>query len=632
MPMNRVENFCTPLMNVVHNSIIGDGTVFDGPFGKRAVLYCDYTASGRPLSLIENYIEEYVMQYYANTHTTTCVTARQTTQFRHDAKEIIKRCVNAGPDDVVIFVGSGTTAAVHKLVGVLRQTVEKPEDTVVFVSAFEHHSNLLPWMEAGYEVVRIKEASNGCLDVEDLESKLKEQQSRGKRLIASLNAASNITGIVTDTVLVAELLHRYNAYSFWDYATAAPYLKIDMNASPTGYKDAIFCSPHKFVGGPGTPGLLIAKRHLFQNEVPHGAGGGTVLYVISDKHKYLSDIEAREEGGTPAIIESIRAGLVFRLKESLGTENIERREEYLYQTARRHFLKVKNLLILGRGSVKRLPIFSFLVWNPQSKKYLHHNFVSALLNDVFGIQTRGGCACAGPYAECLLGIDGQQYVPFLEGGATATGSCSRCAGENYKSEHEALEIMKPGFVRLNLSYFMTDEELQFILQAVTMAAEHGWRLLPQYVAHAKTSEWRHRRAPPTPMSLLDVNFGEHGLKMSSKVPKVEKITHSSKSFQKVLKEAEKIFSKAGACAVKIDFEKDEMMEDLVTDSGNIDCLWFLQPHEAVLHATLSNYDAAGGGNSPRRSTIRRSLRYFRPRKMSRSSYSSRKGSAVLNAE
>lgn len=228
--------------------------------------------------------------------------------------------------------------------------------------------------------------------------------------MGTFSACSNVTGLLVDTDSVTHLMHLYGGVAFWDYAAGAPYLKIDMNpraksgSQESAFKDALFCSPHKFVGGPGSPGLLVAKKRLFTNVIPHGTGGGTVVYVSKRKHSYTKDIESREEGGTPGIIEAIRAGLVFHLKAALGIENIQRREMYLARKGINQLHGNPNIILLGSKVSPRVPILSFAVQHPASKKLVHHNFISLLLSDLFGIQARGGCACAGPYAQDLLGI------------------------------------------------------------------------------------------------------------------------------------------------------------------------------------------------------------------------------------
>ncbi|XP_015764731.1 PREDICTED: uncharacterized protein LOC107343660 [Acropora digitifera] len=260
------------LFKYIENSCIGKDLTFTGPYGLRKVIYCDYTASGRSLSFIEDYIQEQVLPHYGNTHTTTTVTSLQTTLYRHEAR--YAWC---------IFVGNGVTGGVHKLIHAL--DLKKPP--VVFVGPFEHHSNLLPWKEIGAKVVWIKQDLTGQVDLSHLEMKLKLHSPKGDtQLIGCFSAASNVTGILTDTNAVTACLHRYDALAFWDYATAGPYVEINMNPFVTSeqglvHKDAIFVSTHKFVGGVQTPGILVAKKKLFENPVPSGCGGGSVFFVCT---------------------------------------------------------------------------------------------------------------------------------------------------------------------------------------------------------------------------------------------------------------------------------------------------------------------------------------------------------------
>ncbi|KAF6022755.1 hypothetical protein EB796_018929 [Bugula neritina] len=441
----------TDAMKLLHDSVIGDGLVFQSPHGERRVLYLDYTASGRPVRYIEDFLRNEVYHKYANTHTSTCVTARQTSVSREGARSFIKKCVNANEDDVLLFTGSGVTGAIHKLVSALNIN---PKETVVLIGPYEHHSNILPWKESGAKVHTISQTKSGQIDMQDLETQV--MNAAGKTVIGSFSAASNVTGIISDVKRVTRLLKKYGALVFWDYATAAPYVDINMNATQQGSIDAVFISPHKFLGGPQSPGILVAKKHLFRNKIPVVPGGGTVAYVYSEGHEYLSDIEAREEGGTPPIIESIRAALAFKLKHSIGLRQLQSREEYLYNIGKEFWTQnCLNMTILGCGSVHRLPIFSFIVTHPTVSKLVHHNFISTLLNDLYGIQTRGGCACAGPYGESLLGINAQHFIKFFR-----------------KTDSS------PGFCRLNLPYTMNEDELDFVLHAVKEITDNGWKLLP----------------------------------------------------------------------------------------------------------------------------------------------------------
>jgi len=344
----------------------------------------------------------------------------------------------------------------------------------VFIGPFEHHSNELPWRESIAEVCVIREDADGHIDLEHLERELVRHADRPLK-IGSFSAASNVTGIASDTRAIAALLHRHGAYSFWDYAAAGPYVAIEMNGGAAGdgaEKDAVFISPHKFIGGPGTPGVLVAKRHLLRNTVPACPGGGTVAYVNEAEHRYLTDPVHREEGGTPAIVESIRAGLVFQLKEAVGADAIRERELELLQRAIVSWSSNANLTVLGNRQAFRLSIVSFVV--RYRNAYLHHNFVVTLLNDLFGIQARGGCSCAGPYGHRLLGIDLDTSRDF---------------------EREIVrgcEGIKPGWIRINFNYFLSETEFAYLVDAIHIIANDGWRLLPHYDFDPDTGHWRHR--------------------------------------------------------------------------------------------------------------------------------------------
>jgi selenocysteine lyase/cysteine desulfurase len=446
------------------------------------------------------------MPRYANTHTESSLTGRATTSFREDARRIIHKAVGGGPDDVVIFCGSGATHAINKLIDVLNLRIPRELDEryqlsaripdherpVVFIGPFEHHSNELPWRESIADVVVIDEDSDGHVSLAHLERELVRHRERPLK-IGSFSAASNVTGIATDTRAVSKLLHCHGALSLWDFAAAAPYVQIDMNARDDGpdgelaYLDAVFISPHKFIGGPGTPGVLVGKRALFHNRVPVVPGGGTVRYVNPEEHSYLEDPEHREEGGTPAIIESIRAGLVFQLKEAVGVEAIRTREEDFIRRAVASWDENPNIQVLGNHDSYRLSIVSFVVRH--QGRYLHHNFVAAVLNDVFGIQARSGCSCAGPYGHRLLGIDLIRSRAFER--EIVRGS----------------EGIKPGWVRINFNYFLSEQVFQFLLEAVHMVAREGYKLLPQYDFDPTTGAWTHRELRRTPMlRLSDLSY------------------------------------------------------------------------------------------------------------------------------
>ncbi len=505
------ERHTDQLVETIRGSVIGADEAIDGPYGPRRVTYADYTASGRNLSLIENFLQREVMPFYANTHTEASGTGLQTTRFREDAREIIHAAVGGGADDLVVFAGSGATGAIDKLIGLLNLRIPADLDRryglsaqipaadrpVVFIGPYEHHSNEVAWRETIADVIVIPEDCDGRIDLVCLERELVRHADR-KLKIGTFSAASNVTGIVSDTHGMATLLHEHGALSFWDYAAAGPYVEIDMNAPGLAYMDAVFLSPHKFAGGPGTPGVLVAKRALFRNTVPVVPGGGTVAYVNPDRHEFLNDPIHREEGGTPAILESIRAGLVFKLKEDVGAKNIERLEDDFIRRAIARWSENPYIQVLGNPDAHRLSIISFVIRCPTSEHFLHHNFVVALLNDLFGIQARGGCSCAGPYGHRLLGIDLPRSEKF---------ACQIMAG---------LEGIKPGWARVNFNYFISETVFDFIVDAVDWVARNGWRLLDDYGFDVQTGLWknvgarRHR-----PMRLTDLSFVPGGVSFRS---------------------------------------------------------------------------------------------------------------------
>lgn len=539
---------------------------FKGPFGDRRVVFADWLASSRPYFPLESFIERKVLPYYANTHTFTSFTGVQSNHFREEARQVIQESVNANPKlDVVLFTGSGVTGAVNKLVSILKlrdtcrfatQQAEQGLDPsgslrpVVFIGPYEHHSNMIPWREAGCKVVIVPEARDGSVSISSLETLLEEYHER-KVVFGSFSAASNVTGLLTSELkmnCITRLLHKAGGHCFWDFASAAAYVDINVNpvdltqpadvAQTTVYKDAVFLSPHKMIGGVNTPGILVVKKTLLDLEgAPSdvGLGGGTVFFVTKDDHRFFSNKVHREEGGTPDVIGAVRAGLAFKLKTNIGVANIIKLEERIWHRIRTALATEPLLELLGVNvnspePVSRISVLSFLIrYKHRPSMFLHFHFVSALLNDLFGIQSRGGCMCAGPYAQQLLGLS-DENVRRIE--------------TELVEHHKESELLRPGFTRLSFMYHMSEEEVDFILQALKFIANVGFKFLPFYRVNPETGEWKHKSLISRSLDriwLTDSNLGlEAEFRKDAVDSRSNDSTFKTSTFASVLKQAKEI--------------------------------------------------------------------------------------------
>ena len=495
-------------------NIIGLQQIFESPFGKKEIIYADWTASGRGYRPVEDCLLNEIMPFLANTHTETTVTGRLMSKAYEEAKVIVKAHVRANSEDALVFCGSGMTGAVNKLQRILGLKIPErifdymirtgpkneylPWDDVlkpiVFVTHMEHHSNHTTWLETIADVEIIRLGKNGNVDLDHFRILL-EQFKHRKNKIAAVTACSNVTGIQTPYHDIAKLIHEYDGFCFVDFASSAPYIDIDMHPQGEGSAlDAIYFSPHKFLGGPATSGVLIFNKKMYKNSIPDQPGGGTIVYSNPWKvHEYIANIEQREDGGTPPILQGIKVAMCVRLKEAMGVENILKREEELLQIIFARFLKMKNVEVLEGNIKKRLGIISFVV--PGA----HYNLIVKILNDRFGIQTRGGCSCAGTYGHMLLHVDKSRSYQILNGIRAGDLLC------------------KPGWIRLSVHPTMSNEEIDFILDAIELTAAHFREWMKDYTydvgsneysfkgqevkEQSRIEEWFKSYAIPSPISL-----------------------------------------------------------------------------------------------------------------------------------
>ncbi|MFN4100686.1 MAG: aminotransferase class V-fold PLP-dependent enzyme, partial [Pararhodobacter sp.] len=441
-------------------------------FGARPLIYADHTASGRALGLIEDAIRDHVLPLYGNTHTETSATGQYTTRLRELAREAVRAGVGADARHAVIFAGSGATGAIDRFARILDLDRAEGPRPVVFVGPFEHHSNDLIWREAAVDLVRIRPDAAGRPCVAHLRAELAARPGAGLRL-GAFSAASNVTGMRSDLRALAHALHEYGGIIACDFAAAGPYMPIDM--APSGpdardHLDAVFISAHKFAGGPGTSGVLVLDRALCTGTRPALPGGGTVSYVTETGHTYVTDPERREEAGTPGIVENIRTGMVFRLKALAGAQAIAQAEGDMVARGLAALGNHANIDLLGPQGSDRLGIFAFNI--RAGGRSLHHNLVVAMLNDLFGIQARGGCSCAGPYGHALLDIDAahsERHAALVAQG---------------------LSIYRPGWARLGLTWYHRPATAAYILDAVRFIADHGADLMRLYTPDRRSGIWR----------------------------------------------------------------------------------------------------------------------------------------------
>jgi selenocysteine lyase/cysteine desulfurase len=465
--------------------LIGDGVQFETPYGTRPLLYADYVASGRALVQVEEFVTRRVLPFYANSHTEASHCGQAMTRMRAEARAVMAEAVNAGSDCHTVFTGSGATSGINRIVGLLDigPRVASGERIVVLIGPYEHHSNVLPWRESGAEVREIGEAAGGGIDLGMLEAELVAAKGAGL-IVGSFSAASNVTGILTDADPVTRLLKAHGALAIWDYACGAPYLDMDMTPGADCAKDAIVFSPHKFVGGPGASGVMVVRDTIIARKTPTAPGGGTVTFVSPWDHAYSASVEVREEAGTPNVIGDIRAALAMIARDAVGCGRIAARNAALRRRATDAWRDVPGLELLGNTSTEgQLPIFSFRVTGPDGQR-VHHQLFTRMLSDALGIQARGGCACAGSYGHRLLGIDAAH---------------SEHVFERIGAGHE---LEKPGWVRLNLSFLLTDDKADAIIHGVAWLAANCDRFIADYDADALTARFRHTGTSPDPSSVI----------------------------------------------------------------------------------------------------------------------------------
>ncbi|AEW85205.1 aminotransferase [Flavobacterium columnare ATCC 49512] len=464
-------------------NIVGINQEFDSPFGIKKIIYTDWTASGRLYKPIEEKILNDFGPFVANTHTETTVSGTAMTMAYHQARKIIKKHVNADENDVLITDGTGMTGVVNKFQRILGlricenlkiyTSIPKEIKPIVFVSHMEHHSNQTSWLETIADVVIIPANEEGLFCLENFKKIIQQYKDRSFK-IASITSCSNVTGIKTPYHEVAKIMHQNGGVCFVDFACSGPYVTINMHPEdPEAYLDAVFFSPHKFLGGPGTSGILVFNKNLYKNNVPDCPGGGTVSWTNPwGEHKYIDNIEDREDGGTPGFLQVIKTALAIQLKEKMGVANILEREKEIVKYIFKELRKETNLVILAGQHQDRLGVISFYIDN------LHYNLGVKILNDRFGIQTRGGCSCAGTYGHYLLHVDQDRSNAI---------TCNINSGNL---------TVKPGWIRMSIHPTTTNDEIQYVCDAISSLARNHQEWSNDYEYNSKTNEYTHTNAQP----------------------------------------------------------------------------------------------------------------------------------------
>ena len=474
-------------------NIIGIEQEFESPFGRKKIIYTDWTASGRLYRPIEEKLMNAFGPFVANTHTETTVSGTAMTKAYHHARNIIKQHVNANQNDVLITDGTGMTGVVNKFQRILG--IKVPENLkdfiaipiekkpVVFISHMEHHSNQTSWLETIADVEVIPSTEDGLFSLENLKVLLEKYKERTLK-IASITSCSNVTGIRTPYHEAAKMMHQHNGVCFVDFACSGPYVSIDMHPEDEeAYLDAIFFSPHKFLGGPGTSGVLVFNKKLYNNMVPDCPCGGTVSWTNPwGEHKYIDNIEDREDGGTPGFLQVIKTALAIQLKDEMGIDNILKREHEIVEYVFDSLQNVPNIKILAGQHQERLGVISFFIDD------LHFNLGVKLLNDRFGIQTRGGCSCAGTYGHFLLHVDQETSHKLVN--EISLGDL----------------IRKPGWIRMSIHPTTTSSEIEYVCNAIKSLAENHKEWALEYRYDSETNEFIHQQATSFENTLVEKWF------------------------------------------------------------------------------------------------------------------------------